>query len=153
MPSPTDAPIPAPPEVRCAIWNPDAAASWSLVFTPAFGAFIHMLNWHALGQPDKAASARRWFYASLGLLAVQLLASALNARLNSESGLMHTLGLLFLLIWYFAAARPQARLVRTRFGSHYPRRTWDQPLLGAVLAGTAYASAGAVLTLLLVALT
>lgn len=76
----------APPssnDTACAIWNPSAAATWSLVFTPAFGAFIHMRNWQAVGQPQLAASARRWFYASLSLLMLQVLTRALNTRLGS----------------------------------------------------------------------
>lgn len=44
---------------RCKLWNP-WAAGWSLLFSPAFGAWLHAANWHALGRPDKAAAARRW---------------------------------------------------------------------------------------------
>ena len=40
------------------IWNPSAAASWSLPFSPIFGAYLHMLNWRALGDEQKAATAR-----------------------------------------------------------------------------------------------
>ena len=42
------------------LWNPNAAASWSLIFTPIFGAILHMKNWEALGEPQKAAGARSW---------------------------------------------------------------------------------------------
>jgi hypothetical protein len=148
-----DSSAPCPDEFACAIWNPAAAARWSLLFTPAFGAFIHMRNWQALEQPERAASARRWFVASLGLLVVQMLTSALNARLGSEPLLLHPAGMLFLLVWYFAAARPQALLVRARFGAHYRRKRWDSVLLGAVMAGAAYACACALLSQLLAALT
>lgn len=74
----------SPDEPGCALWNPSAATGWSLVFTPAFGAFIHMLNWHALGQPEQAASARRWLYASLAVLMLQICTRALNVRLGTE---------------------------------------------------------------------
>ncbi|MDB5933356.1 MAG: hypothetical protein JWQ01_700 [Massilia sp.] len=137
----------------CAIWNPSAAATWSLVFTPAFGAFIHMLNWQALGQPQQAAAARRWFYASLGLLTLQVCTRALNARLGSEPMLLHPVGLLFLLVWYFGAARQQARLVKARFGPDYRRKPWDSVLLGAVVAGATYAGVASLLSMLLAAAT
>lgn len=137
----------------CAIWNPAAAARWSLVFTPAFGAFIHMRNWQALGQPAQAAAARKWFYASLALLMLQIWTRALNARFGTEPLLLHPAGVLFLLVWYFGAARPQARLVRARYGASYRRKRWDSVLMGAVMAGTAYAIAGALLALLLAATT
>jgi hypothetical protein len=145
---------PSCPDVpACGLWNPSAAATWSLVFTPAFGAFIHMLNWQALGQPAQAAAARRWFYASLALLMLQIWTRALNARFGTEPLLLHPASVLFLLVWYFGAARPQARLVRARYGAGYRRRRWDSVLMGAVMAGTAYAIAGALLSLLLVAAT
>lgn len=148
-----DAASHAPDHSACAIWNPSAAATWSLLFTPAFGAFIHMLNWHALGQPQQAAAARRWFYASLALLALQIFTGALNARLGSEPMLLHPVGLLFLLAWYFGAARHQARLVKARFGPGYRRKRWDSVLIAAVMAGATYSFAGSLLTMLLVAAT
>jgi hypothetical protein len=64
---------PAAPTLGNAIWNPNAAANWSLLFSPAFGAYLHMLNWRALGQPGRAASAQHWFLASLTMLLVSLL--------------------------------------------------------------------------------
>jgi hypothetical protein len=148
-----DATAPAASEPACAIWNPSAAARWSLVFTPAFGAFIHMHNWHLLGQPQEAARARRWFHASLAVLLLQLITSALNARLGSEPMLLHPVGLLFLVVWYFGAARQQARLVKARYGASYRRRSWDSVLICAVVAGAAYASTSALLSLLLDATT
>jgi hypothetical protein len=144
---------PCPDEFACEIWNPAAAARWSLLFTPAFGAFIHMRNWQALDQPERAQSARRWFHASLGVLMLQILTSALNARLRTEPMLLHPVGLLFLLVWYFAAARQQTLLVKARFGGDYRRKRWDGVVLGAVMAGAAYAGACTLLSLLLVAVT
>ena len=144
---------PRPDEAACEIWNPGAAARWSLLFTPAFGAFIHMRNWQALDQPERAASARRWFYASLGMLMLQIFTSALNARFGTEPMLPHPAGLLFLVVWYFAAARSQTLLVNARFGASYRHKRWDGVVLGAVLAGVAYACASTLLSWLLVAVT
>jgi hypothetical protein len=141
-----DAQAPCSDAAACALWNPSAAASWSLLFTPAFGAFIHMRNWQALGQPAQAASARKWFYASLALLMLQVCTRALNARLGTEPLLLHPAGLLFLLVWYFGAARSQALLVRARYGASYRRKRWDSVLMAAVMAGTAHAIAGALLS-------
>ena len=148
-----NASTPAKSESACAIWNPAAAAFWSLLFTPAFGAFIHMLNWHALGQPAQAASAKKWFYASLELLMLQIVTRSLNARFGTEPWLVHPVSLLFFPIWYVCAARAQTRLVRSRFGAGYVRKSWNTVLMGAVMAGAAYALAGALLSLVLLALT
>src|SRR5262245_17881361 len=51
-----------------AIWNPQAAAAWSIVLSPVFGSFLHMLNWRALGEENEAAKARGWFALSLAVL-------------------------------------------------------------------------------------
>jgi uncharacterized membrane protein YhdT len=137
-----------------AIWSPVAAAGWSLVFTPAFGAYLLMRNWQTLGEPRQAALARVWFCFSLGLLGVQLLSAAINRRLNSESNLMDWLGLVYLAAWCMAAVLPQARLVRSRYGAAgYPRKAWDLVLLYGVLAGVGYFLVRAGLSYLLLAAT
>jgi len=141
------------PGPATAIWNPAAAACWSILFTPAFGAYLLMRNWEAMGQPRQAALARKWFAFSLGLLAVQVLSAAFNARLNSHSDLVQWFGLAWLAAWCVAAVLPQARLVRARFGPGYPRKAWDHALLAAVVAGTAYFAVKGFFTFLFVALT
>jgi hypothetical protein len=53
-----------------ALWNPNAAASWSVLFSPAFGAFLHMKNWQALGEPAKASAAKIWAIATLLVMVI-----------------------------------------------------------------------------------
>lgn len=146
--SPLEA-MPAEP----ALWNPAAAACWSLVFTPAFGAYLLMRNWETLGDRQQAMQARKWYVFSLGLLGVQLLSAAFNTRLNSESNLLHWVGIAWLCAWCLGAALPQARLVRAKFGPSYPRKGWDAALLAAVIAGTAYVALRGLFTYTVVALT
>lgn len=136
-----------------ALWNPSVAACWSVVFTPAFGAWLLMRNWEVLGERRQAAAARMWFVFSVGLLAVRLISGALNARLNSQSNLLLWFSWGYLLAWWIAAAAPQARLVRARFGADFPRQGWDYALLLAVAGGIAYQLLSALLGWLLRALT
>lgn len=136
-----------------AIWNPMAVACWSVVFTPVFGAYLLMRNWETLGEARQVAQARVWFCFSLGLLGVQVLSAAINNRLNSDSNLMHWVSLAYLAAWWIAAALPQARLLRQRYGAGYPRRPWDLALLYAVLAGLACLAIQAGLSYLLLAAT
>lgn len=136
-----------------ALWNPSLVACWSVVFTPAFGAWLLMRNWEALGEPEQARAARKWFVFGIGLLVARILSAALNARLNSQSNVMQWASLGYLLAWWLAAALPQARLVRSKFGPDYPRQGWDSALLLAVLLGSAYQLASAFFTWLFVALT
>ena len=47
------------------LWNPNAAANWSLLFTPIFGSYLQFRNWQALGKKDEADNARNWFIFSI----------------------------------------------------------------------------------------
>ncbi len=68
-----------------------------------------MHNWHALGEPKKAATSKKWFYANLGLLPLQI-----------------WLGFLFLLVWYFSFGRKQSKYVKEKFGKSYPKKPWGK---------------------------
>ena len=110
-----------------ALWNPSAAVNWSLIFTPAFGSYLQMINWKALGEPQKAATARTWFYISLGML---ILYVAINvAAHDSSQRSAQPLVLLYLIVWYFAGGRLQAKYVKERFGSIYPKNRWGKTIL------------------------
>jgi hypothetical protein len=124
---------PAPP-----LWNPGAASAWSLLFTPIFGAILQMKNWQALGAADKAATSRAW---AIGC-AIYFVLSGVSLVFLPESAIIdriaNLLGLVLVLIWYFADGREQVRHVRARFGKAYPRRGWWLPLLFALGAFVAY---------------
>jgi hypothetical protein len=132
--APPNAPLDAnqQPEVVPVLWNPNAAANWCLLFTPAFGAYLHMKNWQALGDPAKAANSKMWFQFSLGFIGLVALSIFLPES-SSISALFRPAGIALLVTWYVSAARPQANLVKERFGSAYPRRGWARPLLVAFL--------------------
>lgn len=118
-----------------AIWNPNAASNWSLIFSPAFGSYLHALNWRTLGESEKEKSAMGWFYFSLAMLGVYLLIGVLFMEKPEEAdGAARGVGFLYLLVWYFSAGRVQARYVKEKFGSSYSRRAWGKPLLIGVAA-------------------
>lgn len=138
------------PACDTALWRPSVVAAWSLVFTPAFGSWLLMHNWRILGQPRAAGRARIWLGASLAMLALQLLAGAVNRRLNGDSPLMGWLALAWLLLWLLGAAWPQWIAVRRRYGRRYARRGWNGALgLAVVLGGACWAGAFLLTTLLL----
>lgn len=120
------------------IWNPNAAASWSIIFTPAFGALLHMLNWQAMGESDRAASQRAWFYVSLAMLAVYLVLAVAIPNAEAADGASRAIGFGYLLAWYFASAKAQAKYVRERWGKDYPRRGWGKPILIGIAAIVGY---------------
>ncbi len=120
-----------------ALWNPNAAANWSVLFTPMFGAWLHMKNWQALGQPAKAAEARHWVIGSALLIFCLSLLSVL-APGNLLADFPRLIGLALLFGWYFASGRPHARFVAKRFGRDYPRKGWGRPLAAVVLGIVVY---------------
>jgi len=113
--------------VAPALWNPSAAARWSLLFTPVFGAFLHMRNWQALGAEVEARQSRNWIIFNVAfLLVVAVLPDSRAVDVLSRIG-----GLAVLIAWYAGLGRAQTRLVAQRYGKGYPRRGWARPLLCA----------------------
>lgn len=125
---------PPPPEQNSAIWNPNAASNWSLIFSPAFGSYLHALNWRTLGEAEKEKSAMGWFYFSLFMLAVYISMGLFMEKPEEADGAARGLGFLYLFVWYFSAGRAQAKYVKEKLGPTYPRRSWGKPLLIGVLA-------------------
>ncbi|WP_027863610.1 hypothetical protein [Massilia alkalitolerans] len=137
---------PAPAGRDLALWNPAAAALWSVVLSPAFGAWLHMRNWERLGEDDKARDAASWFAMACGLHAVNLLIVLAGAVLGRETGLPHPVGLAFLAVWYIRSGHAQVRHVADLHGPAYARRFW----LGTLLVGVAAIAALVCLTAILI---
>jgi len=136
-----------PPARPRPIWNPNAACNWSLFLSPAFGAYIHSLNWMTLNEPARARSANVWFLVSL--LMTTMLSLLPLAGVGAQEA--RSLALVYLLIWYFAAGRPQARYVKERLGTDYPRKAWGKPLLVAIALFLAYVVIAVVVVMTVVA--
>ena len=120
-------------EAAPALWNPTAAGAWSLLFTPIFGAFLHMQNWKALGQPDKAATSKQWIFGSIAfIVATTLLAFFTIPSSKTLDNISNFSGLILLVVWYYAIGKSQQNHVAARFGKTYPRRGWAIPILTAI---------------------
>jgi hypothetical protein len=132
-----------PPEAykAWAIWNPNAAASWSIIFTPVFGSYLHMLNWRTLIEPAKASSAQSWFYASLLMMFIY---ASIGMFMSDLRGWACCLSFLYLITWYLAAGRSQSKYVKAKFGTSYQKKPWGQTLLIAVGALIGYTVVGVV---------
>ena len=108
-----------------------------------------MLNWRALGEPEKAASSQNWFYVSLGMLAIYVLMGVFMDDSKAADGAARGLGFLFLIIWYFAAGRAQSKYVKEKFGSSYTRKPWGKALLIGVAAFVGFFIAAVIVGLVL----
>jgi hypothetical protein len=115
---------PAPKPI---LWNPTAAANWSLFFGPVFGTALHYVNWVTLGESKKAEQASKWFMVSVCVLIFGTVAMTQA----SDSTLILSINIALLLGWYFISAREQIRYVKQQHGKDYGRRRWWKPLLGS----------------------
>ena len=69
---PPDIPV-CPP-----LWNPDAAACWSFLFSPIFGSCLLAANWRALGKPEKAATNMVWVWGNAGFFLLAFIISRVS---------------------------------------------------------------------------
>ena len=109
------------------LWNPNAAASWCLLLTPVFGTSLHLKNWIALGEAQRARATWMWLIAAI-VVTLGPLAWALLLQTSVHGG-FRLVVLAFLITWYCASAKSQAQFVKERFGDDYPRRGWGMPIL------------------------
>ncbi len=102
-----------------ALWNPDAIASWSLLFTPVFGSYFVMKNWQSIGDTEKARTAQNWLFISILMVVVSVIPVI--------GGLIY---LIYLIIWYYACNRKQIKFVKKTWENTYPHKAWlGKPLL------------------------
>ena len=121
-----------------AIWNPAAAASWSLLFSPVFGAIVQMKNWKTLGQDDRAIKSRNWAIGTVGFFVMTALLDIVLPTSKVIDDVGQVLALILLVIWYYASGKPQQAYVLARFGKTYKRKGWSKPLLIAVVVFLAF---------------
>jgi FtsH-binding integral membrane protein len=122
------------PHATNALWNPRAAINWSIPFSPAFGSYLQMLNWESLGQQERAAESRAWFYTSIAMLGTYIVASSFFPTSESIDIAGKVLMVAFLAAWYFLSGRTQMKYVEDELGSDYPRRPWGRPITYALVA-------------------
>jgi hypothetical protein len=104
------------------LWNPNAAANWSLLFTPVFGAWLHAKNWSELGQSDRHKKSMSWVYISI-VLAIAVLFFLDNAQLIS---------IIYLFVWYFASGRGQVKYLKEN-NINYEKKSWGKVILYGIV--------------------
>ena len=91
-----------------ALWNPNAAACWSLLFSPIFGAALHMFNARAMGDAELEKLNKGFMWGTLAVLVIAIL-------LAIFSGIKaNFVGIAALGAWYGAVGRKQVALVKER---------------------------------------
>lgn len=113
-----DAPSASNANSKPALWNPNAAANWSLLFSPIFGSYLNTKNWREMGETKCAGTSNIWFWLSIAILVLCFFAPSYRIGI----------GFWYLVIWYFAAGRKQAKFVKEKYGDDYTHRSWGKPL-------------------------
>ena len=104
---------------KIGLWNPNAAASWSILFTPIFGAYLHSKNWAALGNKEKEKQSMYWAYGAIGMFIFSLF-------LPGTLGQGISIG--YLLSWYFSIAKKQVKHVKEELDDSYEKNNWLKPI-------------------------
>ena len=125
---------PQPRKKQIELWNPNAAANWSLLFTPIFGSFLQMKNWQALGNSNEASNARNWLiFTIVFILFINFLSYLADANLEQSTTVARGLGFWYIIIWYFAYARKQTKYVKETLNNRYQKKSWWIPLVSATV--------------------
>jgi len=134
---------------RPPLWNPRTATLWGLLLSPAFSAYIHMRNWRALGQEDKAAEARAWFYMVMGCIVVSCFLPVAGEMLGRDLSPPSATALGLLAAWHLWGGRAQERYVAAVIGDTYVRRPWSKSVIKAIGVFTAIVAASALVAVVL----
>lgn len=122
-----------------AIWNPNVAVAWSILFTPAFGARLLAQNWCTLGETNKASTAFKWQFGINAGIAVNCMMfsiyinafiSDLNEMVIRSLMCLTLLNLIFSTAWYFISVRSQVGYIVGRYGSNYQKKSFVNAVFG-----------------------
>lgn len=126
--------IPSLRKKQIELWNPNAAANWSLLFTPIFGSYLQMKNWNELGITKEAEKAKYWLLATVFFIfLINFGATWSDADPEQFANRFRGLGLLYIIVWYFAYARKQPKYVKEKLNDQYQKKSWLIPLVSATI--------------------
>lgn len=102
------------------LWNPNAVANWSILFSPIFGSYLNARNWVELGEDKRAMSSKIWLYSGI---IIMIICGFLPESIARGAGLW------FLVIWYFTSGRKQTKYIKDKLNNEYQKKTWGKPIL------------------------
>lgn len=97
------------------LYNPNAAANWSILLSPVFGSYVLMKNWRTLGNENAAKRSKIWMIA---LAALIVILSFLDVPAYGSA-------LLLLLVWLFCEQKPQIRYIKAHCPA-YQKKKWGK---------------------------
>lgn len=125
------------PAIAYRLWNPKVAAGLGFLFTPAFSAWLHAINWREIGEPDRARANMVWVYGIFVYLVLILGTVLVPLPKALDSAIGRVLTPLLWLAWYWFEGRKQSQYVES-IGGNYIKKAWWRPLLALVLGLALY---------------
>jgi len=120
---------------KVSIWNPEAAAKWSILFSPIFGGWLISNNWKTLGNEKEAKASILWAYAGIALIVMTII---LNFFVLSEGKSSKGLFFIYLLVWYFLSAKKQIKYIKETYSNEYDKKSWMKPIGIAIASFLVY---------------
>ena len=114
------------------LWNPNAAANWSLLFSPIFGAWLHAKNWEELNEWSEAKKSMRWVYLNFLFFIFWWIACNFLPLLENYK---FPFGLFWLFAWYFSSGKKQINYFKENI-IDYQKRSWVKPILISLICLT-----------------
>ena len=111
---------------KLALWNPNVAAWLSLLFSPVFSAWIHALNWKAMGHQGLKRQSFFW----VGIVLFFDMITLISGLYGVDLGPAVYLGLC--VFWYVNLGNLQAVYVKNHTLT-YEKKGWLIPIILGVL--------------------
>lgn len=115
------------------LYNPNAAAAWSILLTPVFGSWCIYTNYKELGEKSRAQTS---LAVTIVIAAVTVFVPLLTL-FSSRLAVLRGAPFVALILWYVIEAKGQINFIETR-GIVYELKPWVAPLLIGVLSATLY---------------
>lgn len=121
------------PAIAFRLWNPKVAAGLGFLFTPAFSAWLHAINWREIGEPERARANMIWVWGIFAYLVFIIGTVLFPLPKTLDAAIGRVLTPLLWLAWYGFEGRTQVQYVKS-LGGHYKKNGWMRPLIAAILA-------------------
>ena len=110
------------------LYNPKAAANWSLLFTPIFGAYVLKTNWKILGREEQEKRSKIWLISLIIIWGIGLL--FLSDQFCSA------IYLIGLISWFFLERKPQMKYLTVN-KLDFQKKSWKTlvPKAAGILVG------------------
>jgi len=124
------------------LWNPNAAANWSLLLSVAFGAYLHAVNWRELGKPEQSRANMVWFWVFIFDYFAHVMCAVFSKQypelLNIFFYVFPVVDLSMLVAWYFIQGRKQVNYIKDALRDEYEKKGWAKPILIGILSWVAW---------------